>query len=376
MRIGLGRALFAAALITTLVGCSSDSDVDAERPRVVDTAVVRAANGAADVTLSGRVVAAEKTRLSFEISGQIERLSVDVGERFEAGDVLAALDDSRYRLVEQRATASAQEAKASLHEARLAFERQQQLREKGFVSEAALDNAQAKLDTARSRYQSAQASRRLAQRDLRLTELTAPFDGSVSERRVEPLERVSPNQPVLDVISDREGFEVETSLSETLVERLITGSHHQVVVPSLGETPIEATVRHVGSQPRSSNNYPVILELAEAPAGLRSGMTAQVRLALAGPARDAGDTAGNPAGAVRVPLTALVYDGPTNAHVMRLDREQRLQAVPVEVLVAHQDVVTVTGDLKAGQHVVARGAEFVAEGQRVEALNQGAERYN
>jgi RND family efflux transporter MFP subunit len=376
MRIGLGRALFAAALITTLVGCSSDSDVDAERPRVVDTAVVRAANGAADVTLSGRVVAAEKTRLSFEISGQIERLSVDVGERFEAGDVLAALDDSRYRLVEQRATASAQEAKASLHEARLAFERQQQLREKGFVSEAALDNAQAKLDTARSRYQSAQASRRLAQRDLRLTELTAPFDGSVSERRVEPLERVSPNQPVLDVISDREGFEVETSLSETLVERLITGSHHQVVVPSLGETPIEATVRHVGSQPRSSNNYPVILELAEAPPGLRSGMTAQVRLALAGPARDAGDTAGNPAGAVRVPLTALVYDGPTNAHVMRLDREQRLQAVPVEVLVAHQDVATVTGDLKAGQHVVARGAEFVAEGQRVEALNQGAERYN
>ena len=165
---------------------------------------------------------------------------------------------------------------------------------------------------------------------------------------------------------------METSVSETLVERLATCSRHQVVVPSLGDTPLAATVSHVGSQPRSSNNYPVILKLAEVPPGLRSGMTAQVRLALAGGTMDAGDTAG----AVRVPLTALVYDGPSDAHVMRLDGDQRLQAVPVEVIVAHQDVVTVTGDLKEGQRIVARGAEFVVEGQKVRALNQGPERYN
>ncbi len=369
MRIGQWKALVFISLIGVLGGCSPNTESDGERARVVDTARVKAANGAADVVLSGRAVAAENTRLSFEISGKVERLSVDVGDTFEKGTVLAVLDDSRYRLVADRALASEQEAKASLHEARLAFQRQQQLHEKGFVSEAALDNARARLDTANSRYQSAQASHRLARRDQRLTKLTAPFSGSVSARRVEPLERVNPNQAVLDVISDREGFEVETSVSETLVERLITGSRHQVVVPSLGDTPLAAQVSHIGSQPRSSNNYPVILKLKETPAGLRSGMTAQVHLALAGENNERQD-------AVRVPLTALVYDGPSRAHVMRLQADDRLQSVVVEVLAVHQGVATVTGDLEAGQAVVARGAEFVAEGQKVSALDQGAQRYN
>lgn len=371
MRTGQGTALLWAGLIAVLAGCSPNSESTAERPRVVDTARVVAANGRADVVLSGRVVAAENTRLSFEIAGQIERLSVDVGDRFEKGDVLAVLNKNRYQLVADRARAAEQEAKAAWHEARLAFERQRQLQEKGFVSEAALDSARARLETARARYRSAQASHRLARRDLRLTELTAPFDGSVGRRRVEPLERVRPGQPVLDVISLRQGFEVETSVSETLVERVATRSGHQVVVPSLGDTPIPAALEHIGSQPRSSNNYPVILQLKATPPGLRSGMTAQVRLALA--ERDGPSDA--PA-AVRVPLTALVYDGPSRAHVMRLGGDRRLESVVVEVLAVHQGVATVTGDLKTDQRIVARGAEFVTEGQKVTVLGQGAQRYN
>lgn len=362
-------------LVLLLAGCGSSTGADgeAEKPRVVDTATVLPANGSSEITLSGRIKAAEQTELSFEISGKIERLTVDVGDSVEAGETLAVLDDARYQLEYDRAVATEQEAKAALEEARLAYKRLSSLREKGYTSQSQLDSAEASLESSRSRYESAVASRRLAARDLRLTELKAPFTGSVSQRHVEPAERVSPNQAVLDVISDRDGFEVETSVAENLVSHLNAKSLHTITIPALGGEPVPASIKHIGTQPQSSNNYPIILALEEPVVGLRSGMTAQVHLDIA-----AGDMHTIEAGdsAVRVPLTALVYDTREQAHVLRLDEDNRLERIELDVLAVSEHIAAVAGALSPGDRIVARGAEFVSEGQKVAVMGQGPERYN
>ncbi|ENO16553.1 efflux RND transporter periplasmic adaptor subunit [Marinobacter nanhaiticus D15-8W] len=358
-----------------IAGCSSSTGADSEeeKPRVVDAATVLPANGSSEITLSGRVKAAEQTELSFEISGKIERLTVDVGDNVEAGETLAVLEDARYQLEYDRAVATEQEAKAALDEARLAYNRQNSLREKGYTSQSQLDSAEASLESARSRYESAVASRRLAARDLRLTELKAPFSGSISQRHVEPAERVSPNQAVLDVISDRDGFEVETSVAENLVGHLNAKSLHTITIPALGGEPVPASIKHIGTQPQSSNNYPIILALEEPVGGLRSGMTAQVHLDIA-----AGDmqTLEEGDSAVRVPLTALVYDTREQAHVLRLDEDNRLERIELDVLAVSEQIAAVAGALSPGDRIVARGAEFVSEGQKVSVMGQGPERYN
>lgn len=362
-------------LVLLLAGCGSSTGADgeAEKPRVVDTATVLPANGSSEITLSGRIKAAEQTQLSFEISGKIERLTVDVGDSFEAGETLAVIDDARYQLEYDRAVASEQEAKSAFEEAKLAYKRLSSLREKGYTSQSQLDSAEASLESSRSRYESAVASRRLAARDLRLTELKAPFTGSVSQRHVEPAERVSPNQAVLDVISDRDGFEVETSVAENLVSHLNAKSLHTITIPALGGEPVPASIKHIGTQPQSSNNYPIILALEEPVVGLRSGMTAQVHLDIA-----AGDMHTIEAGdsAVRVPLTALVYDTREQAHVLRLDEDNRLERIELDVLAVSEHIAAVAGALSPGDRIVARGAEFVSEGQKVAVMGQGPERYN
>lgn len=362
-------------LVLILAGCDSSTGADgeAEKPRVVDTATVLPANGSSEITLSGRIKAAEQTELSFEISGKIERLTVDVGDTVEAGETLAVLEDTRYQLEYDRAVAAEQEAKSALEEAKLAYKRLSSLREKGYSSQSQLDSAEASLKSSRSRYESAVASRRLAARDLRLTELKAPFTGSVSQRHVEPAERVSPNQAVLDVISDRDGFEVETSVAETLVSHLNAKSLHTVTIPALGGEPVPASIKHIGTQPQSSNNYPIILALEEPVDGLRSGMTAQVHLDIA-----AGDmqTIEDGASAVRVPLTALVYDTREQAHILRLGEDNRLERVELDVLAVSEHIAAVAGALSPGDRIVARGAEFVSEGQKVAVMGQGPERYN
>ncbi|MFG6176921.1 efflux RND transporter periplasmic adaptor subunit [Halomonas sp. THAF12] len=360
-------ALLLAGLAPLLAGCSPEAAPPETPPRVVASHVIQADGNGAVTRLSGRVKAAERTALSFEIPGEIQSLSVDVGDTFAAGDTLASLDDARYRLVAQQRRAERREAEASLAEKRQDYRRQASLADKGYVSDTRLDTARAALDTAESRHASAQAAVALAERDLRLTTLTAPYAGSVSQRQAEPAERVAANQTVLEVISDREGFEVETSVPETLVGALVEGNIHEVRLPALGDASSPATLRRLGTQPRSSNDYPVILAVDEPPAGLRSGMTARVALSL--PAADG--AAGLP-----IPLTALVYDGEDSAHVLRIDDDHRLERVDVEVLRLEEGRARVRGALAPGERIVARGAEFVDAGQAVSLLGEGPERYH
>lgn len=368
---------FAAAVcvlggLLALSGCNSSAESAqvVDTPRVVDTTEVMAANSNSQVTLSGRVKAAEQTSLSFEISGEIEKLTVDVGDSFEAGDTLAVLGDARYQLVYDRSLAAEREAKAALDEAELDYNRQSGLKDKGYISQSRLDSARAALDTARSRYQSAVASRRLAERDLRLTALKAPFTGTVSQRPVEPSERVSPNQTILEVISDRDGFEVETSVPETLIGQLRAKSSQTITIPAVQGDPVKASIKQVGTQPQSSNNYPIVLTLDEPVSGLRSGMTAQVHLDVgAAPTQPVGKT-------VRVPLTALVYDSETAAHVLRLNADNKLEQVDLTILSTDHRIAAVAGALEPGETIVARGAEFVSAGETVAILGQGPERYN
>lgn len=370
-----------AGLSWLAAGCSPEAGVPAEPPpTVVDSHVIAAGNGAAITRLSGRIKAAERTALSFEIPGELRRLRVDIGERFAAGEVLAELDAARYRLVADQRRAERREAEAVLREKRQDYRRHARLADKGYVSETRLDAARAALGTAESRLASARATLALAERDLTLTRLAAPFDGSVSRRQAEPAERVAASQPVLEVISDREGFEVETSVPETLVDALAAGSTHRVILPALDNAESAATLHHLGTQPRSSNDYPVILGVDAPPPGLRSGMTARVELSL-----DARETASDGAPLLPVPMTALVFgdgrdgedsDDRRRTHVLRITEALTLERVAVEVVSMGEGRASVRGALAPGERIVARGVEFVRPGQTVSLLGRGPERYH
>ncbi|MBU2886553.1 efflux RND transporter periplasmic adaptor subunit [Gilvimarinus agarilyticus] len=338
-------------------------------PRFVDATEVQATNAASQVSLSGRVRAVERTVLSFEVSGEIAEIHVDVGDAIEQGQVLASLDAERYRLVLNQAQASATEAQAALTEKQLDYNRLQELKGKGFVSEANLDSARAALETARSRLNSALASVSIAERDVALTQIKAPFAGSVSDRRAEPAQRVSPNQPVLEAISERGGFEVYTHVPEALVSKFKRGSQQEVIIPALSNQRLEAAIEHIGTRPESSNNYPLVLALNNANVELRSGMTAQ---ALLSPQ----STQSTQANTVLVPLTSLLHGEEQTVSVMRINSDYTLEPVAIEVIEARAKKAEVKGPLKVGDRIVARGVEFVAPGEQVAILGEGPERFN
>ncbi|UTF59775.1 efflux RND transporter periplasmic adaptor subunit [Gilvimarinus sp. DA14] len=352
-----------------LTACTdADKPLEKPAPRLVDAARVEPANGASQVSLSGRVRAVERTVLSFEVGGEIKAIHVDVGDAVEQGQVLASLHAERYQLVLKQAQAQASEAKAALTEKELDYSRLKELQGQGFVSKANLDTAKAALDTAQSRYRSAQASVNIAERDVALTELKAPFSGSISERVAQPAQRVAPNEPVLEAISERGGFEVYTHVPEALVGKLRRGSEQQVLIPALSQEKLRATIEHIGTRPESSNNYPVVLALSAHGSDLRAGMTAQALLSPSG--------GKNSQGSFLVPLTALVHGEQNSVYVLRIKADRTLEQVDVEIIEPRVKVAEVRGALTAGDQIVARGAEFVAPGETVEIMGQGPERFN
>ena len=110
--------LLGLVIITALAGCDSKGAVEG-------------------ITLSGTVEARE-TALAFQVTGRIERLLVDEGQKVTAGEVVALLVDDDYALALQKARAEVAAAEASLAVLE-AGTRRQELK----VAEAALDKARA-----------------------------------------------------------------------------------------------------------------------------------------------------------------------------------------------------------------------------------------
>ena len=187
------------------------------------------------------------------------------------------------------------EAQVSASQARLA------------QAEATVDEMQAEIDASQARHEDAEAAlERLlaglppeaiavyeaqleeakaalatAQANLGQAELVAPFAGTVVSVSTRVGELVPENLPVL-VLADLDTFRVESiDLDELDVTRIEVGDRAEITFDALLDQPTEGTVSSValrGNSTELGTYYPVVIELAETPTGLRWGMIAQIEI--------------------------------------------------------------------------------------------------
>jgi multidrug efflux pump subunit AcrA (membrane-fusion protein) len=115
-------------------------------------------------------------------------------------------------------------------------------------------------------------------------ELTAPFDGVISEVYINPSEWVAPGTTLL-LLANLEGLQVKTTdLSEIDVAKIKVGDTAMVSFDAFPDLTVEGTVIRIAPKADTSAgiNYPVTLELNEIPTELRWGMTAFVDIPFKG----------------------------------------------------------------------------------------------
>jgi RND family efflux transporter MFP subunit len=310
----------------------------------LDTALGRA---------TGVVRSRDEATLASKMTGQIERVRVQVGDRVKKGQPLVEMDDAIARASAANAHAALKVAEANLAAAERELARARQLHSEQGISESGLDRAQTARDMAAAQAEQAHAAARIADQNLADTVLRAPFDGTITARHKSAGDTVTsmPVTPILGIV-DTDHLEVKLSVPEA-IEGFARPGALVAGQSTLGGQKFEAKVRVKGAviDPQT-RSVEVLADVVKSEGTLRAGAVVTV---------DLGSFGGE--GDVFIPASALQREG-EQAFVLVVAsgkaerRDVRANAVhPGTVMVAglapDAAVVVEPGVLKAGDAVVA-----------------------
>lgn len=219
----------------------------------------------------------QRTELASPVSGVVQTVYVNVGDRVKKGQMLVALDATAYSAGVAEARAELAHAQEEERDAKRNLDRVQELYNRTVISMTELEQAQLRQVRAKSQMQEAQAKLTTNQQRLRDAALRAPFDGLVLARQVEPGQAVASQlQPQPLVTIARAGEMVaraRASLSQ--IDALKAG---QAVTVAVGQKTYNGKIKTLGLEPvGDKNEYPVdvVFPVQEV---LRAGTPATVRI--------------------------------------------------------------------------------------------------
>ncbi|MEN3366931.1 MAG: rane fusion protein multidrug efflux system [Burkholderiales bacterium] len=230
--------------------------------------------------LSGSLRAVNQASVKARVGGDVREVLVREGEPVTAGQVLVRMDTRDYQARVDQAKGAMQASRGQLDIATKARDNNKALLEKGFISQNAYDNAASQFDIARANVESARGALDVAQKALADTVIRAPVSGLVSSRMVQPGEKVSPDNRLLDVVDLRQ-MELEASVPAADIMNVSLGQEVRVKVEGLSE-PMAGKVARINPSTQAGSRSILVYILVDNPQGLlRVGMFAEAQLTLA-----------------------------------------------------------------------------------------------
>lgn len=348
--------------VFVLTACSEEVPPPLERVRAIKPFYVSEPAGGETRRYSGSIASSDTSSLSFPIGGTMQTVVVNQGDQVERGQVLATMDPEPYQISATSARSQLQSAQANYENQKANLTRQKDLLDKGWVAKAAYDQAIATFDSAEGDLNVARSRVSSAERDLNNTSLTAPFDGVIATRDVEPFQEVTPGQ-ALFAINSEGALEVDISIPDTMINLVTLGLPVQVDALNGAECGCTGRIIEIGSVAGAANAVTVKAALLEAPRTLLPGMAAEVTIMFTDERLDAG---------YLVPLVAIA-PGP-NPETGYVFKYQPDSGTVVKTFVkgrpGRDNLVGLTEGVGPGDIVAAAGVSFLQDGQRVSLMGQ------
>ena len=339
-------SLLLPAAVVLLAGCSkhaapaaSADPAAALPPAKVRVAAVRAENLPTLAEITGIIRPVQHAQLAAKLMGTIDELSVTLGQRVRAGDLLVKISAAEI-------TARVAQAQSQLNVARRDLARERDLLGKGASTADMVRGLE-------DRFTMTQAMVREAEVMLGYATIRAPFDGVVARKLAQAGDLASPGFPLLE-IEGTGTFQVEAAIPDSLAAKLAAGATLAVEVPAAGLS-FTATLAELSSA--ADPNARSVLAKLTVPAGtaVRSGQFARVQVPGA-PVR----TLLAPAAALSVlgQMERVFVAGEKNRAVLRLVKSGATRADRIEILAGLDD----------GERVVVAPPASLREGQTLEIL--------
>ena len=281
---GVWRALSARqAQQQALAAAGNASDAGWVELAATDVVTARVQALAQGLAISGSLKAVNSAVVKARVAGELQGLSVREGDVVKAGQVIARIEASDYTARVRQATEQAESAKAQATVARRQYDNNKALVDQGFISKTALDTSLANLNAAQSTYKAALAGAEVAGKAVQDSVLKSPIAGQVSQRFVQPGERVGVDARIVEVI-DLSRLELEASLGAQEAMDVRVGQSARLQIEGSRHSFNASIVRINPSVQAGSRSVLVYLGVDNAGAGtlpLRQGLFAQGTLATA-----------------------------------------------------------------------------------------------
>ncbi|WP_169577527.1 efflux RND transporter periplasmic adaptor subunit [Sinimarinibacterium sp. CAU 1509] len=330
------------------------------------------------VTAVGALQPKEYVDVGTQVSGQLQKVHVDIGDRVTKGDLIAEIDPTRYESTVRNDRASLQSLRAQLLQkqaerelAQQQLERNQRMLAERAVSQDTVDQSRATAKVAKAAVAALQAQIAAAEATLEgnlanlgYTKIYAPMDGTVVSQTSLEGQTVNATQsaPVIVQVANLDVMTVWAQVAEADVNKIKPEMAAYFTTLGNSGRRWRGTVRQVQPTPETENNvvlYNVLIDVDNAEQLLLPSMTVQVFFVL-GQAHDV----------PLVALSALTADPSAGPDMFRATvlTEQGVVPRQVQVGVTNRATAQVVSGLEVGDRVVvdtsvATSAESAA-GQR------------
>jgi len=367
------RVLMSLSFLIILSCRQAAEDEFVSAPRPIKAVHIGERSEERVLSFSGTVIAADISNLSFAIPGRVASIEVSRGDEVQRGQVLAQLDPVPQQLRVQSAEARLAESQSKALEMQQEHDTTQMLYQNDVRSRSEYDRAVTQLASARSRVAADEAALGLEKVQLTLSVITAPFDGVIAERNVEPFSDVAPGRSVLVLQSDN-AVQVELLVPSRVVKAVTRNQSVSISsnLPSLRGRVYVGRVVEVARTAKEANAFPIRIAIEGATGDFKPGMSAEATFSFR---RE------QALGHLLLPVNALLPEPGDKQSKHWRERDFRVFVYDPETGSVHErtiraaaglleNKIAVTDGLSEGDIVATAGVHFLRDGQQVRVLEE------
>ncbi len=364
---GLAIILSGLALVGSLA-CSNETkgaEPTAGRPPVaVSVAPVTVADLAEYVEVVGSVAPKFAADVKSEVTGVVTDVYVTEWVPVRRGARLARLDTRETEAGIEALKAAVAQAQVAESRARREYERAQQLKQYGLITQQNLDDAKSAVEAAEAATAAARAQVKTADARLAKSFITAPMDGVVALRGVnvgDRVENMGGNSPVFRIVDNRL-LEFTVSVPSAHVAAVKVGQPLEFTTDTVPGRVFTGKVSFINpALDEATRSAKVIAEVPNADGALKGGAFAKGRIVLS-----------TRPGVLQVPKEALQnWDLEKRTAEVFVATGTTVQKRAIQIGKANGVSVEVLSGVKAGDQVVTRGAFALREGDRILVSSKG-----
>ncbi len=362
-RHSIALILLVTSAVVAAAACSKQADPqmqqEAGRPPVavtVEPAVRADLQESVDVV--GTLQAKFSAEVKSEVTGVVTEVYVTEWVPVRRGAPLAKLDTRETDAGIETLRAAEAQAKVAENRARREYERAQQLKQYGLVTQQALDDARTAVEAAETGTAAAQAQIRAAQTRLAKSSIASPMDGIVALRGVsvgDRVENMGGNSPMFRIVDNRL-FDLTVSVPSTRLASVRVGQPLEFSSDTVPGRAFVGKVKFINPAiDPTTQSAKVVAEVPNADGALRDGAFVKGRIVV-----------GQRAGVLQLPKEALLnWNLDTRRAELFVVAGEKAQKRTVTIGTANGVSVEILAGVEAGDRVVVRGGFQLRDGDRV-----------